>query len=141
MYLKRIASSNNRVTKGRIYVATDGSITDDQGNPMRPSAAAPGYWEQVTELAYTHQDLILKQPTNQEPKMLKVETVTLINGQRIDTFKVETLIGYIQKEEAHIEALEQVHAVSKAINSLKKRHQVNIKELVAILDKMEPEDE
>jgi len=139
-YIERVAASNNRVTKGKLYAMLDHRIIDDLGSSMHPQYKMTDYWRIVPSNEEPNQPAIPKL-INKEITMLKVETVTLINGQRLSDFKVDTLIGYIQKEEAHIGALEQVNAQSTAINGLKNRHQVNIKALVAILDDMDPEDE
>jgi len=133
-YIERVAVSNNRVTKGKLYAMIDQRIIDDLGHTMYPQYKMTNYWR---ILHSDEKSIESTQPTNQENQMLKVETVTLINGQRLKEFKADTLIGYIQKEEAHIVALEQVNAVSKAITRLKTRHQDNIKALVKILDNIE----
>lgn len=141
-YALRLANSNSRVTKGTIYKLDDGFIVDDKGNSMQPSMNIKGYWTYVTEAAYNIQPSnSTNQPTTEEPTMLKIETVILINGQRLKEFKADTLIGYIQKEEAHIDALEEVRAQSKAINNLKNRHKANIKTLVDLLDDMDDTEE
>lgn len=135
MYIKRVASSTNRLTAGKIYECTNGAILDDNGNTMRPSLKTSAYWEHVPGVP------TITNPTTTESTMLKIETVTLINGQRLTDFKADTLIGYIQKEEAHIDALQEVRAVSKAITKLKARHQNNIKALITILDDMDDDSE
>jgi len=143
-YLKRIGDSNGRSTKSKVYQYNQGKIIDDVGNTMSPYLDNNKYWIPASQYEYNaqsaeYQHEFITEP--KEPTMLKIETVTLINGQRLTDFKADTLINYIQKEEANIKALEQVSAVSKAINHLKKRHQTNIKALVTILDDIDTDDD
>lgn len=141
-YVRRLKFSNDRVTQGTIYLLADNRIIDDLGKPMQPSMAIKGYWTYVAEAAYELQEQENSKPQlTKESTMLKIETVVLINGQRLKEFKADTLIGYIQKEEAHIDALKEVRAQSKAITNLKNRHQANIKALVTILDDIDEDDE
>lgn len=135
-FIERVAHSTSRVTKGVIYAMTDHHIIDDQGNSMSPSFQIKEYWHILPS-----DEEPTTQPTNSENQMLTIETVTEINKKRVDTYSSETLIRFIQEEEAHIDALNEVRTVSKAVTNLKQRHQTNIKQLVTILDQMEPGDE
>ena len=143
-YIERIAPSNDRVTRGRLYLYTNGRITDDKGAPMSPSIHDK-YWKVRHDIAvpppvpppYT---AAVSQPIKsnlKETTMLNIKSTTLIDGIDADHFSVENLIEFIKGEECKIEKLSVINSKSKAIAKLKAKHEVNIAKLVEILDAKE----
>lgn len=54
---------------------------------------------------------------------------------------INRILDHIEAEEAAITRLKSFRVKSKAINALKTKHETNIKELVAVLDAREAEDQ
>jgi len=90
MWLERVGRSNERVTKGRIYLTTliDGyvKICDDKGAPLRPCKILY-YWKPYEGFN--------KHTTNegdQDMKIESIETVMKVNGQEKTTEQLEEIV-------------------------------------------------
>jgi len=162
-YLRRAASSNDRVTKGTLYrIRSDHRgehIIDDNGDRMNPSKSRK-YWVEVNstsgsdndtkETLHEYAERKIEEVNSQYEKgtiMIKIETVTLVNGDRADELSSNTIIDMITGEEVKVAHLTEVKTKlsliakikgeSKAINKIMDRHVETIITLVTILDSRE----
>ena len=87
-------------------------------------------WHQVN-----FQDLFKLVKNTGSVKMLKIENVVLINGDRADEMDEDKILGFIRHQK---ELLSKIHCLnlpkSKAIKKIVDRHEQNIQRLVKILD-------
>lgn len=162
MFVRRVATSNSRITQGEIYKVhfhnSGGKryIIDDNGDQMRPSSNRK-YWIEETRERYAERavketpnfidfDEETKQTENKETVMkhVKIENVVLVNGVRADEMSEDQIIELISNEEVKVANLvevktklsliDKIKGESKAINKIMNRHVDNIIALVAILD-------
>ena len=68
---------------------------------------------------------------------MKIEDVTLIDGNRADEMNVDWFIAQIKKEEQASKNLEGVGTKSKKLLAMRQEHKANIDRLVELLDAKE----
>lgn len=87
-------------------------------------------WHQVN-----FQDLFKLVKNTGSVKMLKIENVVLINGQRADELEEDRIIQLIRDEKACLSKIDELQlSNSKAVKKIAYRHEQYIKKLVKVLD-------
>ena len=125
--VRRVSNSTHRVTQHQVYDVVNGNqIYDNNGKLFTPSMK-PSFWVIVDNNVKTKEDKPMS-------KVLKIEDVTLVNGERVSDFSEESLIRLIIEEEKKVEYLSKINVNSKAIHSISERHLANVGRLVELLD-------
>ncbi len=140
MRIKRIASSNDKFTKGKIYDVIE--VTDDGcykiiNDRCRQSIASyhTDYWKMLSEPLLTRSTTeSISSTTENKMKKITISKQTLVNGKNIKDYDVTELVALIQQEQDKYDNLITFTFTSKAIDQIKNRHLENIKELVVLLD-------
>lgn len=88
----------------------------NENNPYSPVAKSAGY----------------AQPTRHA--IVGVEQVTLINGERAESFSDDALVSMIATNEAEVDRLSAIKVSSKAITKMVEQRRKFIADLVAVLD-------
>jgi hypothetical protein len=132
MFLKRVADTNNKVTKDKIYEATEvikrTYILDDNGNKFAPSYKNKDYWVEVNDTD------IISNSTKKESKMVKIKNVVMINDTNSDDISDEEMLNMIEQEQEKLIRLQELNIKSNAISKIKSRHVFNIERLTELLD-------
>lgn len=135
-YVRRLAKSTDRVTKGAVYeLRSDNTILDNQGRSMQPyleeSEVGKVYWEIVSIPAL---DCEVNSEKTKEKEMVKIEKVTLINGMRADKLKAQDLIDMIVTCRADMAELRALDIQSKYVDKQVAAIEAAIVELTELLD-------